>query len=406
MIIKLKNGLRVIYEKIPYVKSVSVGVWVGAGSRLENEHNNGISHFIEHMLFKGTEKRSAAQIAKEMDFIGGNLNAFTLRECTCFYAKAIDENLEKVIDILSDMCLYAKISERDTELERGVILEEISMYEDSPEDVVMELLAGTAWKDSPLGYSISGTSLTVSEINSRDMHQYMEKYYNAQNCVLAVAGNFDEKELLELAEKYFGGMRQGANYTDFPKTGFYKGKALKYKDIEQTHLCIGYEAMPQDSPDIYALAVLNSAFGSGMSSRLFQKIREEKGLAYSVYSAADCMKDTGLMLIYAGLSPENTEMVLEMIMSEIKLLLQGGLEITEFERGKSQIKSSYIMGLESVSGHMNAIGKGLLLQDMVKTSDEVIHGIETVSEADVQRVTESIFGGSIALAIVSPQIEH
>ncbi len=398
----LKNGLRVICEKIPYVRSVSVGVWSGAGSRLEVVNNNGISHFAEHMLFKGTKTRTAQMIAEEMDFIGGHLNAFTSRECTCYYAKVIDSHLEKALDILSDMYLNPSMSDDDIELERRVILEEISMYEDSPEDVALELLTSTVWEGDSMGFSVSGTPESVSGITHEQLRAFTEKYYTAQNTVLAVAGNFDEKHLFSLIEKYFGALPSGdGEYTKYTDVDFYKKKVSREKDIEQTHLFIGYPGVPHGSDDFYAEAVLSNILGGGMSSRLFQNIREARGLAYSVYSAPEGYRGAGILYIYAGLSPENLGLVSELIFSEVESLKKEGAGKYELARGREQLRGSYIMSLESVSARMNAIGRAELLSGRPKTPDEVIEKIVAVDGDAVEKIINKVFGSGYAESAVS-----
>ncbi len=403
MNIKLKNGLRIVGEKMPHVRSVAVGVWVGVGSRAEASAENGISHFMEHMLFKGTERRSAAQIACEMDAIGGNLNAFTTREFTCYYAKSVDEDVEKVFDILADMYTCSRLAEEETELERGVILEEISMYEDSPEDVAQELLAKTVWGNDPLGYGIAGTRETVEAITAKDLRRFMEKYYTAENTVLAVAGSFDEKEITELAEKYFGGLPQGKAYTDYRPVSFCGGRAEKEKDIEQTHIAIGYPGIAQNAEERFQMAAFCGAFGGGMSSRLFQKIREEKGLAYSIYASPEAFKNAGMLNIYAGVSQENADLVSELITAEIQDVLQNGLLEEEISRSVSQMRASYIMGLESVSGRMQVLGRNMLLFDKIQTAEQVLQGIGSITREGAESLARRLLSGERAEVRVCPK---
>lgn len=403
MELHLKNGLRIVYEKVPHVRSVAVGVFAGAGSRLEMAQENGICHYIEHMLFKGTARRTAKDIACEMDAIGGNLNAYTTREYTCFYAKAVDEEIEKLFDILSDMYLFSAFSEEDVELERGVILEEINMYEDSPEDVAIELLSRVAWGDNPLGYSIAGTLETVSAITREDLYRFWKKHYTAKNTVIAVCGNFDAGHLHRLAEKYFGQMESGMPYTMYRSVPFSAGKAMREKDIEQAHICIGWPGIPQNSEARYAAAILSNAFGGGMSSRLFQKIREEKGLVYSIYAAPDAFKNAGMLLVYAGTSPENAQKVRQMILDEAADIQSAGLTEAELVRGRNQLRSSYILGLESVSGRMQTIGRSTLLYDTVKSADEVLLGIQNVSASDIKALAEQILSADRAETVVCPK---
>lgn len=396
----LKNGLKVIYEKIPYVGSVSVGVWAGVGSARETYENNGISHFLEHMLFKGTKKRSAKKIAEEMDFIGGHLNAFTSKETTCYYGKVIDQNLETLVDILSDMYSNAKFDESDIDLERRVILEEISMYEDSPEDVVLDALHKAAWGEESLGFSVSGTGDVVERIKKSDLISFRDRYYTAENTVISVAGNFDEENLISLLEKYFGDIRSGEKPLPLKGANFYSGFEMREKDTEQSHIAIGFEGVKSQSDDIYPEAVLCNILGGTMSSRFFQKIREENGLCYSVYSASESFNQNGIFYIYAGLSPENGELVREMILSEIESLKKDGISEYELEKGKHQLRGSYILSLESISARMNAMGKSEVLGEKIKTDSEVMEGIDKVNLESVNGIINKIFKNGYAESIV------
>lgn len=403
MDIQLKNGLRVVGEKMPHVRSVAVGVWVGVGSRAESLSENGISHYMEHMLFKGTEKRTAAQIACEMDAIGGNLNAYTTREYTCYYAKSVDEDVETVFDILSDMYRNSRLAEEETELERSVILEEISMYEDSPEDVAQEMLAKLVWGDDPLGYGIAGTKETVEGISAKDLRRFMEKYYTAENTVLAVAGSFDEKQIAELAEQYFGEVPRGASFVEYGYVPFHALSGRKEKDIEQTHIAIAYPGVAQNAEERFTMAAFSGAFGGGMSSRLFQKIREEKGLAYSIYASPEGFKNAGILNIYAGVSPENADLVVSLICEEMQDILQNGLSDAEIARSVSQMRASYIMGQESVSGRMQVLGRNMLLYNKIQTAEEVLGGIASVTREKVNALAQKLFKGDRAEARVCPK---
>jgi len=402
MVIKkvLSNGLRIVYEKIPYVSSVSVGVWVGAGSANEVRQLNGISHFAEHMLFKGTEKRSAKDIAEEIDFIGGHINAFTSKEATCYYAKVIDSHIEKAMDILADMYKNSLISAEDTALERKVIAEEIGMYEDSPEDVVLDTLSCVAWGEDPLAFSVSGSLDSIENISEKEIRNYIDSFYTAENTVIAVAGNFDEDNLLNVTEKYFCDMRRGIKISERKPALFCTGKSEVEKDIEQTHLAIGYEAENTESDEVYNEAVLCNILGGTMSSRLFQEIREEKGLCYSVYSAPESFHNCGMFYIYAGLSSENLGAVKDIIFSEIDSLLKSGITEYELSKGKGQLRGSYTLSLESIGGRMNSMGKSEVLGEKIKTREEVINGIDAVTKDSVNNLVKKIFGRGYAESIV------
>ena len=402
----LKGGLRVICEKIPYVKTVSVGIWSGTGSRMEEKRLSGISHFAEHMLFKGTKSKTAKDIAEQMDYIGGYLNAFTSRECTCYYAKAMDTCLEKIIDILSDMYINPALNESDIELERGVILEEINMYEDSPEDIALDLLSVAAWGDDSMAYPVSGDVESVGNIGKTELEALISKYYNADNTVVSVAGNFDENELFELLEKYFSRLPSGSKYTNFATVDFKGDKKRREKDIEQSHWCIGYPATFEEDDDIYTIAVLNNILGNGMSSRLFQNIRENRGLAYSVYSSHEDLQGAGMFYIYTGTSPQNLNLVRELVLKEVDDLLKNGVTQKEFERAVSQLKGSYIMNLESVSARMNSMGRNELLKNAVKTPEQIIRGIENVRVDFVNNMINKVFSKNYAESTVENSREE
>jgi len=388
----LDNGIRVVYERIPFVRSISIGIWVGTGSRNENSTNNGISHFIEHMLFKGTNKRSAKEIAACIDNLGGQINAFTGKECTCFYTKTLDEHMDIAVDVLADMLFNSKFDKKDIDTEKRVILEEISMYEDSPEDLVHDLLSEAVWNGDPLGYPILGTKECLEDITRDRIIEYMEQMYTPQNIVISAAGNFDENHLIDTLTRYFGGWnRKGTAVTDYNAVNFIPGKVVKEKDIEQVHLCLGFEGMEHGDKDLYSLLAVNNILGGGMSSRLFQKIREETGLVYSIYSYPSSYKRAGLFTIYAGMNPNHLDIVLELILDEIDILLKKGIDHDELAKSKEQLKGSYMLGLESTSSRMNSIGKSELLLGYIHTPEEILQKIEDVNMESVHNTINRIF---------------
>jgi predicted Zn-dependent peptidase len=389
----LKNGVRVVCERIPHVRSVSAGIWVKTGSRNENAKNNGISHFVEHMLFKGTETRSAAQIAECIDNIGGQLNAFTGKECTCFYAKTLDEHIGIALDVLSDMFFNSVFDKRDIALEKQVILEEISMYEDSPEELVHDLLSETVWGGSSVGYPILGTKSSLKNINRRMILEYMDERYVQPNTVISVAGNFEEDRLEALLDKYFGGWEpKNGRDGETRQIEFRPEISIKEKDTEQVHICLGFEGVKTGDDDMYPLLAVNNILGGGMSSRLYQKIREEKGLVYSVYSYPTAYMDTGLFTIYAGMKPENLKEVTNLIEEEVEDIRSNGITQAELERTREQMKGNYILGLESTSSRMNSIGKSELLLGYIYTPDEILEKISSVTMDDIGRIISRIFG--------------
>jgi len=389
--LNLKNGVRIVSEKIPYVRSVSFGIWIGTGSRYENIANNGISHFIEHMLFKGTNKRSAKEIAESIDNIGGQLNAFTSKECTCYYAKTLDEHIDIAVDVLSDMLFNSRLQEKDIALERKVIQEEINMYEDSPEELVHDLLSSIVWGGNPLGFPILGSPESLKNINREMMQDYMKVNYVPSNCVIAVAGNFEEEKLFDLIFKYFENWKSEEKPADKPhEVVFNSDSRIKEKDTEQVHMCLGFKGIEHGNDDLYSLLAANNIFGGGMSSRLFQKIREEQGLVYSIYSYPSSYKNAGMFTIYAGMNPEQLQEVVKLVIEEIRLLKNKGLTRDELNKSKEQLKGNYILGLESTSSRMNSIGKSELLVGYINTPDEVLNKIERISMDSVHEVIEKV----------------
>lgn len=387
----LENGLRIVTENIPYVKSVSIGVWVETGSRFEDQSNNGISHFIEHMLFKGTENRTAKQIAESIDSVGGQLNAFTSKECTCFYAKVLDKHLSLAVDVLADMIFNSKFDEEDIIKEKNVVLEEINMYEDSPEDLVHDLICQTMFDGHPLAYPILGSSSILEKIERDDILDYYRRFYTPNNTVISIAGNFDTDKAIKLITKYF------ANWDPVVKEEkkqqppiFYQRVMGKNKNTEQLHLCLGMQGVPQGTNEMYYLMVLNNILGGSMSSRLFQKIREERGLTYSIYSYPSSYKDTGMFTIYAGLNPDYVTTVLQLITEEMDKIKNGGITSDEVYKSKEQLKGNYILGLESTSSRMSSMGKSELLHGRMYAPKEILQMIDNVQKEDVERIAQEV----------------
>ncbi|MCL1924359.1 MAG: insulinase family protein [Defluviitaleaceae bacterium] len=388
--IKLKNGVRVVLENMPHLRSICFGIWVKNGTRHEPSELNGISHFIEHMLFKGTNKRSAKQIADEIDSIGGQINAYTTREHTCFYTKTLDSHFKKGLDILTDMFFDSLFEEEEIEKERNVIIEEINMYEDIPEDVVSDILFHEVYGNKSLGLPILGTKKTITEFNTKTFKDYFKERYTPSNIVLSVAGGFNREEVLELLNTF-------ENFTiekDTPPNIFSeykKGEVKKFKDIEQVHIQTSFPSIPTMDNDIYSLSALSAYLGGGMSSRLFQKIREDKGLVYSVYSYNQSFEDTGIFSLYASNAPENTEKTLELMMKEIKRLKTDKILEDELSSVKEQLKANYILSLESSNSRMSNIGRSLLLTNKIRTPDEVIEKIDNISMESFYSVYDRVF---------------
>ena len=404
----LENGLTIIGEEIPYVKSISLGVWINAGSRIEDEEISGVSHFIEHMLFKGTRNRTSKQIASEIDNLGGQINAFTSKECTCYYVKLLDSHIDIGIDVLSDMILNSKFNEDDLDKERSVIIEELKMYEDSPEDLAYDLLTENIYKNDPLGMNIIGTEESLNRLNREKLLDYFNKYYVPNNSVIAISGNFNFDEIINKIEEKFKVWKKRDVNVDIKKAEFKSCFLTKNKDIEQVNLAMSLEAVPIESDkEVYALAVINTVFGGSISSRLFQKIREEKGLVYSIYSSQSLYRKCGELGIFASMSNEHLKDVYESIIEEIKIIKKYYLTDQEIKESKEQLKGSYILGLESTSSRMMSIGRALLLNNKVESTDDILKSIDNVDRETVKIVIDKIFNlDKLGVCIVGRDVEE
>ena len=404
----LENGLTIIGEEIPYVKSISLGVWINAGSRIEDEEISGVSHFIEHMLFKGTRNRTSKQIASEIDNLGGQINAFTSKECTCYYVKLLDSHIDIGIDVLSDMILNSKFNEDDLDKERSVIIEELKMYEDSPEDLAYDLLTENIYKNDPLGMNIIGTEESLKRLNREKLLDYFNKYYVPNNSVIAISGNFNFDEIINKIEEKFKVWKKRDVNVDIKKAEFKSCFLTKNKDIEQVNLAMSLEAVPlENDKEVYALAVINTVFGGSLSSRLFQKIREEKGLVYSIYSSQSLYRKCGELGIFASMSNEHLKEVYESIIEEIKIMKKYYLTDQEIKESKEQLKGSYILGLESTSSRMMSIGRALLLNNKVESTDDILKSIDNVDRETVKIVIDKIFNlDKLGVCIVGRDVEE
>ena len=402
----LENGLHVVGERLPYLRSVSIGVWMRVGSMMETPAENGLSHFLEHMVFKGTEKRSTRDIAEEMDAVGGQMNAFTGKDCTCFYAKVIDEDLPLAVDILSDMTLHASLDETEFNKERGVILEEISMEEDSPEDVVHELLSRIQFGDQAAGMPILGPAEQIAAYTRDDLANYRARHYHPENCVVALAGNYDPEQVLALIQQYFGEWKKSGQRQTVPPMQPIPGqKAAKEKDTEQLHICLGYPGTFLGSDELYPMSVMNNLLGGAMSSRLFQKIREEMGMAYSIYTYPSTYVGCGTFAVYAGVSPKNGHAVLDETLKQLDLLCRDGVTEKEFREAKNQLRGSYLLGLESPGSRMQSMGRGQLHLDRCMTPEETVAKIEAVTIESVNAVARRIFSNAPCISVVGKQVE-
>jgi predicted Zn-dependent peptidase len=383
---KLSNGITVIMEDMPYLRSAAFGVWVRAGSRNENATNNGIAHVIEHMLFKGTNHRDAKQIADEMAKIGGNVNAFTGKECTCYYATTLSEHLPIAIDIIADMLNNSLFEEKELKKEKRVILEEIDMYDDSPEDLVHEMIQMKIWKDHPLGYQISGTKKIVRAMSREQILEFMDTYYIGENMIISVAGQFDEIKTMKRLEEEFGSIKAASEKSgyDAGKPDYHRVTYKKEKDIEQLHLNIAFDCISYLSEKQYIFSVLNSILGGSINSRLFLQIRDKSGLTYSIYSYGSSYRDTGLFQIYAAMNPSQTSAVVKKIYKIITDIRKKGITMDELQMTKEQLKTEIILGNESAKSRMNANGKSMLYRGRIISAEELVEGIDAVTLEEVK----------------------
>lgn len=398
----LDNGIKIVSENISFVRSISFGIWVKVGSQNEDLNINGISHFIEHMIFKGTDKRSAKDIAEQMDEIGGQINAFTTKQMTCFYFKILDKNFDKALEIMADMFLNSSFSDEEIEREKQVVIEEINMYEDTPEELVFELMHQKVFDGSSLAWPILGSIDNVKSFSHEKLKNYYKKNYFGENIIISVAGNFETREMLEKIKKYFGGIKNNRAEKKNLDVKYKNDFVIKKKDIEQVHICLGFPGVKNLVEKIYVLAVFNNIFGGGMSSRLYQKIREENGLAYSVFSYNYSYEKVGLFNIYAGINPSKVEDCLKFIIHEIKNLDINLISQKELAKSKEQLKASYLLNLESSSSRMNSLGRYMVFYNKILTSEEIIDEIDKINLDDIYNLIKEIFDfNKISLSCVA-----
>ena len=389
----LPNGLLVLTESMPHMRSVSMGAWVNSGSRDEPESENGLSHFVEHMVFKGTTTRSAQDIAREVDGIGGNLDAFTGKETVCFNIKVLDEHTPEALDVLSDLVLHPNFSQSDLEREQGVILEEIKMDEDNPDYLIHETFTQKFWPNHPLGRSILGTAKTVSSFDRDVVFSHHTRRFTPAGMVFSAAGNLDHDNFLKMVEAKFGALRAQDLHQSSEDAPVTKPHITlrKKKALEQVQMCLGMPAPQVNDPDRFGLYILNSILGGGMSSRLFESIRENQGLAYSIYSEMNPFRDSGSLMIYAGMSLDKTERVLELTLAELRRLKEETVTEAELKRAKDQMKSNIVLGLESSSSRMSNLARQQMYFGRFFAVDEVVSEIDRVTTDEVQRLANHLF---------------
>ncbi|OLF06247.1 M16 family metallopeptidase [Actinophytocola xanthii] len=403
----LPGGLRVITEQVPGVRSASVGIWVGVGSRDEQQDVAGAAHYLEHLLFKGTQRRSAVQIAEEIDAVGGELNAFTAKEHTCYYAHVLDTDLPLAMDLVSDVVFDAVLAEKDMETERGVVLEEIAMRDDDPEDLLHDTFVEALLADHPLGRPVLGTEQSITEMSRTALHGFYKKRYAMPRMVLAAAGNISHGEVLRHARRLLRDRLVGEGLPGAPRAGRARlGKpkrlVLHTDDTEQAHLMLGVRALDRHDERRWVLGVLNTALGGGMSSRLFQEVRERRGLAYQVYSSVASYADTGHLSVYAGCQPDRLGSVAGVVHEVLADVGRDGLTESEVTRAKGQLRGSLVLGLEDTSSRMSRIGKGELSYADYLTVEQTLERIESVTADDVALLAKRLLARPVATAVVGP----
>ncbi len=397
----LDNGLRILTERMTQVRSISIGVWLTRGSRHETAERGGIAHFVEHMLFKGTGRRSAEDIAQAIDSIGGQLDAFTAKEYASYYIKVLDEHLPLAIDILSDIVRNPAFSPDDIEREKKVVVEEIKMVEDTPDDLVHELFTQGFWENPPLGRPILGTKDTVESFNAKLLRDYFGGVYTAKNLIVSAAGNLEHDRVRELVEETFGSLTQVGEPAVDEAPQVARNILIRNKELEQSHVCLGVGSYAQDHDDRYASYVLNTLLGGSMSSRLFQNVREKRGLAYAVFSGLSAYRDAGSFTIYAGCSNEAVGEVIDLCVEELRAVKSAPVPDAELQRSKDHLKGSLMLSLENTASRMSHLARQEIYFDRQFGLDETLLGIERVTREDVQRVAADLFrNGSLAATVL------
>ncbi|TDD30296.1 insulinase family protein [Kribbella turkmenica] len=405
----LPSGLRVLSQSVPGFRSVTFGVWVGVGSRDEPEHLAGATHFLEHLLFKGTERRDALEISAAIDAVGGEMNAFTGKEYTCYYARVLDSDLPLAVDVICDMITSATLTSADVESERDVIDEEIAMHADETSDHIHDLFAEQLWGSSPLGRSITGTPESVAGLSRRQVTGWYRRRYKPANIVVSVAGNVDHTDVVRLVRKAFerhwvtaeaepAPVRRGAA----KPVPTYGGVRVHHRDVEQAHLVLGMPGLVRNDERRYVAGVLHGIVGGGMSSRLFQEVREKRGLAYSVFTFGSAYSDAGMVGVYAGCLPKKAGEVLDVVRSELESIAGGSITPDELLRGKGQMRGSVVMGLEDTGAKMTRIAKSELVYGELPTVDEILHRIDAVTLDDVAALAADLYAGTPALTVMGP----
>jgi predicted Zn-dependent peptidase len=400
----LDNGIRLVTESMGHVRSVSLGVWLTRGSRHETDEDSGIAHFVEHMLFKGTATRSAEDIAQAVDSIGGQLDAFTAKEYASYYVKVLDEHLPLAVDILSDIVLRPAFDATDIEREKKVILEEIKMVEDTPDDLVHELFTQAFWEGHPLGRPILGTKESVEGLTQQRLRDHFRGAYAADNVIISAAGNLEHRALRDALEKAFGSMPSRGRAETWTPPAVFPKIIIRSKELEQSHICLGASSYPQNHDARYSSYVLNTMLGGSMSSRLFQNIREKRGLAYSVFSGINAYSDAGSLTVYAGCANEAVGEVIDLVVQELKLIKQTPVPDSELRRAKDHLKGSIMLSLENTSSRMSHLARQEIYFNKQFSLDETLEGIERVTADDILRVARDVLSNGALAATVLGQV--
>lgn len=403
----LPSGLRIITEQVPGVRSVAFGIWVGVGSRDETRSQMGSAHYLEHLLFKGTAARSAMEISSSIEAVGGDLNAFTTKEYTCYYARVLDQDLPLAIDVVSDVVTGALIRSADVEAERGVILEEIAMHEDDPGDVVHDVFADAMFGDTPLGRPILGTVESITGISRAAVNGFYRRRYRPETMVVSAAGSVDHDDVVRRVRRAFESFLDmsaeiGAEHRNRKAHRATPGARVVSRPTEQAHVVLGVPGLTRGDERRYALSVLSTALGGGMSSRLFQEVREKRGLAYSVYSYVQGFSDTGTFGVYAGCLPAKVDTVLDVCLNQLEDVAAHGLTEDELRRGKGQVRGATVLGQEDPGARMSRIGKSELHGEPLLPLSEVLQRVESVSEGDIRHVARELLDAPMTLAVIGP----
>src|SRR5712691_2104689 len=402
------SGLRVVTEEMPEMRSVAFGIWVDVGSRDERPQISGASHFLEHLLFKGTADRTARQIAEAFDAVGGDLNAFTAKEYTCYYCRVRDQDLPMAVEFMSDMLQNSVLAKMDVDAERLVILEEINRQEDAPDDLIHDLFTENLWQGHRLGRPVLGTRETITSINRDQIKRFYDRLYRPPHFVIAAAGNVKHERLCALVEEQMDtGRRVSTSISRKVRTGgdvprAHASTLVRHRITEQAHICLGTNAYSRRDPDRFAFGLVNSALGGGMSSRLFQEIREKRGLAYSVYSYHSMFAETGLFAVYAGTTPSRAEEVLSLARSELADVAEHGVTREELDRAKGHMKGSLVLSLEDTSGRMSRIGRSEISHGEILSVDEVLRRIDGVTMQDAAKTAAKVLGRAMTLSVIGP----